>query len=327
MSRFTILITGGCGFLGSHLAEYFLKSGHSVIAVDNFCTGSAANLKFLRGLSTAENSFHFVEADVCSPWAAWIKALPSEVVKNTKMVFHMASPASPPHYQALGLETLWANSLGLKNALEFADSVGARLVFASTSEIYGDPLVNPQPESYRGNVNTVGPRACYDEAKRFGEALMYTHNRKWNTTHGIVRIFNTYGPRMNPQDGRVVINFLVQAHEGSALTIYGSGQQTRSFCYVDDLRDALVEFGKATGEFGPVNIGNPNEFTVRQLAEAVVRLFPNKNLPLEFRELPVDDPTQRRTDISRALSLLNWSPKIQLEEGLRRTYEWLADAL
>lgn len=308
-----VLITGGAGFLGSHLAERLLKDGNHVFLVDNFCTGQRKNLVYLQNLQGNKNLL-FIEADVIMPWDAWTPSLPPKV----DLIFHFASPASPPHYQRLALETMWVNSLGLSRALEFADQRKGRVVFASTSEIYGDPEISPQPESYWGNVNTVGPRSCYDEAKRFGEALIYTHNMKWNTNHGLVRIFNTYGPRMNPTDGRVIINFLVQALRGEKLTVYGDGQQTRSFCYVDDLIDGIILYAQSSIT-RPVNLGNDAEFSILEAAQAVQGMFPQKKLDIVYQDLPADDPKQRRPDLSTAKAeLKGWSPKINLEEGLRR---------
>jgi nucleoside-diphosphate-sugar epimerase len=320
MANATVLVTGAFGFLGSHLCEKHLKRGDRVVAVDNLHTGSAFNKTRLQVLGN--DAIVFVHADVCQDWEAWRSQIPAAWLDGLKLVYHFASPASPPHYQALALETMWVNSIGLRNALEFADTLGARVVFSSTSEIYGDPEVSPQPEEYRGRVNTIGPRSCYDESKRFGEALVYTHNWKKGTHHGMVRIFNTYGPGMNPADGRVVINFLVQALKGSELSIYGHGNQTRSFCFVDDLIAGIMTYADSR-ETDPINIGNPNEFTVLELAEAVMRLFPGKGLKLRHEDLPMDDPQQRCPDISRAKARLNWEPKISLDEGLKRMLVWL----
>ena len=323
-SNQTALVTGGCGFLGSHLTESLLKRGFRVVAVDNFCTGSRSNKTYLESLPQAAHNLRIVEADVCRPWKEWV---PTDFTgKKAQWVFHFASPASPPHYQALGLETMWVNSRGLAESLAAADSLGARVVFSSTSEIYGDPAVTPQPESYRGNVNTWGPRACYDEAKRFGESLIYTHNLKYGTAHGAVRIFNTYGPRMNPADGRVVINLLLQALKGEALTVYGSGKQTRSFCYVDDLIAGILAFA-ASSHSGPMNIGNEREFTILELADKVQALFPGKKLEIQFKDLPKDDPTQRRPDISLAKKTLGWQPHLDLESGLTRMLAWLKETV
>ncbi|MEO5666864.1 MAG: NAD-dependent epimerase/dehydratase family protein, partial [Bdellovibrionota bacterium] len=318
--RKTVLITGGCGFLGSHLAEAHLKDGYRVICVDNFSSASRSNESFLTSLGS--ENLVIVEADVIEAWSGWSEELPESWLEDLAYVFHFASPASPPLYQALALETMWVNSIGLSNALNFADKFGARVVFASTSEIYGDPEFSPQPESYKGNVNTVGIRSCYDEAKRFGESLIFTHNWKKNTTHGMVRIFNTYGPRMNPADGRVVINFLVQALQGNALTIYGDGSQTRSFCYVDDLVRGIRAYMMSENK-EPINIGNPVEFTILQLIDEVQKLFPSKKFERSFHPFPKDDPRQRRPDISRARERLQWEPRVSLADGLPRMLEWL----
>jgi nucleoside-diphosphate-sugar epimerase len=309
-----VLITGGGGFLGSHLAERHLEQGYDVVCIDNFATGLRSNKELLQGLPGAGERLKFVEADVCESWDKWSAGLGDFF----ETVYHFASPASPPHYQRLGLETMWTNTVGLAKAMQFADAHRGRVVFASTSEIYGDPLVSPQPESYWGNVNTLGPRSCYDEAKRFGESLIYTHNLKYGTKHGLVRIFNTYGPRMNPNDGRVIINFLVQAKEGRPLSIYGSGKQTRSFCFVDDLISGIMRYAK-TSLTEPINLGNDKEFTILEAAETVQKIFSEKSPTLEFQELPVDDPKQRRPDLTRAKTLLApWKPEVSLEAGLRR---------
>lgn len=298
-----------------------------MIGVDNFSTGSARNRAHLESLPEASERLFFIEADVCQPWTDWLKGLPDFLVEQTGHVFHFASPASPPLYQELALETMWVNSVGTRLALEFADRVGARVVFASTSEIYGDPAVSPQPETYWGNVNTVGVRSCYDEAKRFGESLIFTHNLKKGTRHGLVRIFNTYGPRMNPADGRVVINLLVQAIRGEPLTIYGDGKQTRSFCYVDDLC-AAIEAYAASDLTEPVNIGNDGEFSILELAEKVRGIFPDRRLDLVHRPMPQDDPKQRRPDLRKAKSALApWEPRVDLQTGLKRMRDWLESEL
>lgn len=317
----TILITGGAGFLGSHLAERYLLSGDNVIAVDNFATGRRENISTLERV--AKSQICFIEADVCKDWSAWEKQIPEAWLQNLKRCFHFASPASPPHYQRLGIETIWVNTLGLQNCLKFADQFGAHTTFSSTSEVYGDPEISPQPESYRGWVNTWGPRACYDEGKRLGEALMYTWNLKYGTKHGCVRIFNTYGPRMNPVDGRVIINFLVQALNDQALTIYGDGLQTRSFCYVDDLIEGIVTYSSRLLST-PVNIGNETEFSVMELGQMVQTHFAHKNLQFEYMPLPTDDPKQRRPDLRLAKEVLNpWTPKVDLKTGIVRMCEWL----
>lgn len=320
----TFVVTGGAGFLGSHLTERLLRQGHRVVAVDNFATGLPSNRAYLEKLGAESGGrLNFVEADASKPWEGWFSKLPAEWISSLKGILHFASPASPPHYQRLALETMWVNSLGLNEALECGRAHRARVIFASTSEIYGDPAVAPQPESYWGNVNTIGVRACYDEAKRFGEALLTSFDRKHGTRNGLVRIFNTYGPRMNPDDGRVVINFLVQALRGETLTVYGDGQQTRSFCYVDDLVDGILKFYESNLP-GPMNIGNDREFTILELAEAVRALFPEKKLGLEFRPLPVDDPKRRRPDLALARKELRWNPQIDLKTGLSKMAAWLA---
>jgi nucleoside-diphosphate-sugar epimerase len=244
-------------------------------------------------------------------------------LKKLSHVFHLASPASPPLYQEMAFETLWVNSLGLKRALDFADTLNARVVFASTSEVYGDPDRSPQAESYWGNVNSFGYRSCYDEAKRFGEALIFTHNWKKKTQHGLVRIFNTYGPRMNPHDGRVIINFLVQASRGEKLTVYGDGLQTRSFCYVTDLVSGLVRYAESRLTT-PVNLGNDKEFTILELAKIVKDLYLPKQLEIEHQVLPSDDPKQRQPDLTLARRDLHpWAPQVPLREGLKSMREWL----
>jgi len=299
-----VLITGAAGFLGSHLSDRFLADGHSVVGVDNFLTGRPENIAHLR----AEPRFTFVEQDVTEPLV---------VEGPLGGVLHFASPASPRDYLDLPIETLNVGSLGTHRALVLAKAKGARFLTASTSEVYGDPLVHPQPESYWGNVNPVGPRSVYDEAKRFAEALTMAYRRHHGVDTQIVRIFNTYGPRMRPRDGRVVSNFIVQALAGEPLTMYGDGSQTRSFCYVDDLVAGIVRlFERGDGE--PTNIGNPNEFTVRQLADEVLRLTGSRSRVVS-EPLPVDDPKVRQPDISRARRVLGWEPAVALAEGLHRT--------
>ncbi len=311
----SVLVTGAAGFLGSHLCEYYLKLGYTVIGVDNFCTGLRSNIEVLQ---KSYPTFQFLEKDVTLDWTD----LPA--AKNLEFVFHFASPASPPHYQKLALETLWVNSIGLKNALQFADQNFARVVFASTREVYGDPELSPQPESSWGNVNSFGERSCYDEAKRFGEALIYSHNKLRNTKHGLVRIFNTYGPRMNPNDGRVVINFILQALQNSDLTIYGDGKQTRSFCYVSDLINGISAYA-ASNLTEPMNLGNDKEFTVLELAEIILKNIPSKSR-LTFKDLPVDDPKKRRPDLAMAkLHLSGWAPTVNLQEGVSKMAEWVKD--
>jgi nucleoside-diphosphate-sugar epimerase len=332
-----VLITGGGGFIGSHLAEYYLDKNIPVVCVDNFCTGLRQNKEELKEFarlenikdksiqSTPENASEkllFFEKDVSLPWD-WAKIIGPDVLKKISHVFHLASPASPPLYQEMAFETLWVNSVGLKHALEFSDSIGARLIFSSTSEVYGDPDCSPQPESYWGRVNSFGERSCYDESKRFGEALIFTHNQKKKTQHGLVRIFNTYGPRMNPNDGRVVINFMVQAQKNEPLTIYGNGEQTRSFCYISDLIDGLARYAE-TQMTTPVNLGNDIEFKINDLVKEIKNLYPNKAITIKNLPLPKDDPRQRRPDLTLAKKQLSpWAPKVSLKEGLLNLKSWV----
>jgi dTDP-glucose 4,6-dehydratase len=301
-----IVITGGAGFVGSHLCDALIARGDAVVCVDNLCTGRKSNVEGLLG----HERFEFVEADV-------IDELP--VDGPVDGVMHLASPASPPEYLRMPLESLDVGSIGTRRALDLAKRHHARFVLASTSEIYGDPLVHPQTEEYWGNVNPIGPRAVYDEAKRFAETLTMTYRRLYDLPTGIVRIFNTYGPRLAPADGRVVSNFLVQAMDGRPLTVYGDGSQTRSFCYVDD--QVRGQIAMLDGDvLGPVNIGNPIEFTMLELARLVIELV-DRAVDIVFEPLPQDDPTRRRPDITRARELLGWEPAVDLREGLRRTYE------
>ena len=299
-----ILVTGAAGFLGSHLCDRLLRDGHQVLGMDNLLTGSLANLAHLDGHAR----FAFVKHDVTNQ---------IDVSGSLDGVFHLASPASPIDYLALPIQTLKVGSLGTHKALGVAKAKKARFLLASTSEVYGDPLVHPQTEDYWGHVNPIGPRGVYDEAKRFAEAMTMAYHRHHGVDTRIVRIFNTYGPRMRALDGRVVSNFIVQALKGEALTVYGDGSQTRSFCYVDDLIDGIVRLFER-GDADPTNVGNPDEFTVRQLAEQVLRLTGSRSTVVE-RPLPVDDPRQRRPDITRARTMLGWQPSIALEDGLRRT--------
>src|SRR6266550_7154934 len=302
-----ILITGGAGFLGSHLSDVLLQSGHSVICMDNLLTGRVENIAHLLG----HERFSFVKYNVCDYL---------HIEGPLDAVMHFASPASPQDYLEYPIATLKVGALGTHKALGLAKAKGARFLLASTSEVYGDPQVHPQPESYWGHVNPVGPRGVYDEAKRFAEAITMAYHRYHELDTRIVRIFNTYGPRMRPHDGRVVSNFIVQALQGEPLTVYGDGSQTRSFCYVDDLVEGIVRLFERGGT-DPTNIGNPNEFTVRQLAELVLRLTGSRSRIVEH-PLPTDDPKVRQPDIQRARETLGWEPKISLEAGLRRTIEY-----
>jgi dTDP-glucose 4,6-dehydratase len=299
-----VLITGAAGFLGSHLADRFLAEGHDVVGMDNFITGHKDNIAHLEG----QPRWSFVRHDV----SRFIS-----VEGPLDGVLHFASPASPIDYLELPIQTLKVGSLGTHNALGLARAKGARFLVASTSEVYGDPQVHPQPESYWGHVNPVGPRGVYDEAKRFAEAITMAYHRYHRLDTRIVRIFNTYGPRMRPGDGRVVSNFVVQALRGEPLTLYGEGQQTRSFCFVSDMIEGIYRLFMQ-GDAEPTNIGNPHEFTVRQLAELVLQLTGSAS-PIARRPLPTDDPKVRQPDIARAQSLLGWSPQVELTDGITRT--------
>ena len=302
-----VLVTGAAGFLGSHLCDRLLAQGYRVVGMDNFLTGNSANLAHLR----SHPDFQLVLHDVTN----FI-----ELEGPLDAVLHFASPASPVDYLEHPIPTLKVGSLGTHKALGLAKAKGARFLLASTSEVYGDPLVHPQPESYWGNVNPVGPRGVYDEAKRFAEALTMAYHRYHGVDTRIVRIFNTYGPRMRPHDGRVVSNFIVQALHGEPLTVYGDGSQTRSFCYVDDLVTGIVLLFER-GDADPTNLGNPHEFTVRELAALVLKLTGSRSEIVE-RPLPVDDPRVRQPDIGRVRETLGWEPKVGLEEGLRRTIDY-----
>ena len=302
-----ILITGGSGFLGSHLSEKLVKEGHDTICLDNFYTGNRQNVQHLLDYP----NFELVRHDVTLPYYA-----------EVDRIYNLACPASPVHYQANPVQTTKTSVHGAINMLGLAKRTGARILQASTSEVYGDPEVHPQTEDYWGRVNPIGIRACYDEGKRCAETLFFDYHRQNNVEIRVARIFNTYGPRMQPNDGRVVSNFIVQALNGQNITIYGDGNQTRSFCFVDDLIEGLVRFMELEENFpGPINIGNPCEFTILELAESVIRLTNSKS-KVVFKALPQDDPMQRKPDIGLAQSKLGWEPKIQLEEGLTKSIEF-----
>jgi len=298
-----ILVTGGAGFLGSHLCERLLQSGNEVICLDNFFTGSKDNIRHLIG----HDHFELLRHDVISP---------IEIECDT--IYNLACPASPVHYQFNPVRTIQANVLGVTNMLELAKRTKARILQASTSEVYGDPTVHPQKEDYWGNVNPIGIRSCYDEGKRVAETLMMDYHRQHKMDIRIARIFNTYGPRMALNDGRVVSNFILQALRGGEITVYGDGRQTRSFCYVDDMVDGLIALMAAGDFIGPVNLGNPNEFTVLELAEKVIKLTRSAS-SIAYKSLPEDDPTQRQPDIALARERLGWKPTVELEEGLKST--------
>jgi UDP-glucuronate decarboxylase len=298
-----ILITGGAGFLGSHLCDRLLKDGHELVCLDNLFTGRKSNIAHLKD----NPAFEFVRHDVIDPFKY-----------EVDQIYNLACPASPPHYQFNPIKTTKTSVMGAINCLGLAKRVKARVFQASTSEVYGDPAVHPQPESYWGNVNPIGRRSCYDEGKRCAETLFFDYHRENKVDIRVVRIFNTYGPRMHPNDGRVVSNFIVQALKGEDITIYGDGQQTRSFCYVDDLIEGFVRLMNQTETVGPMNIGNPGEFTMLQLAELTLKLVGGKS-KIVHKPLPADDPRQRRPDITLAKKILKWEPTVPLEEGLKRT--------
>ncbi len=299
-----ILVTGGAGFLGSHLCELLLEAGHQVICADNFSTGMRQNVEHLKRF----DGFRLIVHDVVEP-----------IDLDVDEIYNLACPASPPHYQADPIHTTKTCVLGTLNMLELAARYGARIFQASTSEIYGDPQIHPQVESYWGNVNTFGPRSCYDEGKRCAETLLFDFHRARQVEIKVVRIFNTYGPRMRPDDGRVVSNFIVQALKGEDITIYGNGSQTRSFCFVDDLIDGIIRVMASPASLtGPINLGNPAEFTIGELAEQVIELTGSRS-KIVYRPLPVDDPRQRRPDISLAERELGWRPRVDLSAGLAQT--------
>jgi UDP-glucuronate decarboxylase len=311
LERKTILVSGGAGFIGSHLCERLLAQGHDIICADNFFTGSKENI---RGLIRHDH-FELVRHDIVNP-----------LYLEVDRIYNLACPASPVHYQMNPIKTIKTSTVGMVNMLGLAKRVRARLLQASTSEVYGDPEEHPQKESYWGNVNPIGVRSCYDEGKRVAETLCMDYHRNNKVDIRIVRIFNTYGPRMHPNDGRVVSNFIVQALQGAPVTIYGDGSQTRSFCYVDDLVDGLIRMMENDQMIGPINLGNPAEITVRELAEQVVKMTGSASR-IEVRPLPQDDPRKRQPDISQARQKLGWEPRVPLEEGLHRTIEYFRSVL
>lgn len=302
-----ILVTGGAGFLGSHLCERLIEEGNDVICLDNLFTGNKDNIRHLLG----NRYFEFIRHDVVQP-----------IILEVDQIYNLACPASPIHYQYNPIKTTKTSVLGAINMLGLAKRVHARILQASTSEVYGDPEVHPQPESYRGCVNPIGIRSCYDEGKRVAETLFFDYHRMHGVEIKVMRIFNTYGPKMHPADGRVVSNFIVQALKGDDITIYGDGSQTRSFCYVDDEIEGMIRLMNSRADFtGPVNIGNPGEFTIKQLAELVIKLTGSSS-KLVYRPLPSDDPLQRKPVIELAKKELDWEPTIPLEEGLKKTIEY-----
>lgn len=306
-----ILVTGGAGFIGSHLCEKLLTQGHEVLCVDNFFTGHVNNINHLN-----DKNFEIIRHDITLP-------LHVEVDE----IYNLACPAAPVYYQFNPVQTVKTNVHGAINMLGLAKRVGAKILQASTSEVYGDPKEHPQKESYWGNVNPIGPRSCYDEGKRCAETLFFDYHRQYGLATKVARIFNTYGPRMQPDDGRVVSNFIVQVLENKDITVYGDGSQTRSFCYIDDLVDALLrlmESGDAV--IGPINLGNPTEFTIKQLAESVLKMLRSGN-KISFQPLPVDDPKQRKPDISEAIKILNWTPTTGLDQGLEKTINYFKEKL
>ncbi|MCB0215812.1 MAG: SDR family oxidoreductase [Caldilineae bacterium] len=301
-----ILVTGGAGFLGSHLCDRLVEAGHDVICLDNFFTSQKANVEHL----LERRNFELIRHDVTRP-----------MFFEVDEIYNLACPAAPGHYQYNPIKTTKTSVLGAINVLGLAKRVKARVFHASTSEVYGDPEVHPQPESYRGNVNPIGPRACYDEGKRAAETLMFDYHRQNGIEIRVARIFNTYGPRMHPFDGRVVSNFIRQALSGEDITLYGDGSQTRSFCYVDDLIDGFLRMMEGQHP-GPMNLGNPGEFTIRELAEMVIALSGSTSRIVQARDLPEDDPLQRKPDITLARGALGWEPSVPLHEGLGRTIAW-----
>ncbi|GJM19793.1 MAG: NAD-dependent dehydratase [Phycisphaeraceae bacterium] len=309
MSIKRILVTGGAGFLGSHLCDRLCAQGHDVICIDNFFTSQKSNVEHL----LPRRNFELIRHDVTHP--LWLEV---------DEIYNLACPAAPGHYQYNPIKTMKTSVMGAINVLGMAKRCNAKVLQASTSEVYGDPDIHPQPESYRGNVNPIGPRACYDEGKRAAETLFFDYHRSNNTNIRVIRIFNTYGPRMHPFDGRVVSNFIRQALANEDITIFGDGSQSRSFCYVDDLIEGMIRMMNGPDDFvGPVNLGNEHEFTIRELAEEAIRQCDSKS-KLVFRDLPADDPKQRQPDITLARAKLGWEPTVPLAEGMAKTIEWFS---
>jgi len=304
-----VVVTGGAGFLGSHLCDFLIEKGENVICIDNLFTGSKENIRHLVG----KDNFLFINHDIIEPIYL------NEILLDE--TYNLACPASPIHYQYNPVRTIKANTIGVINVLGLAKKHKARILQASTSEVYGDPLEHPQKESYRGNVNPIGPRACYDEGKRVAETLFFDYHRKHQLEIRVARIFNTYGPRMSKKDGRVVSNFILQALNNEPITIYGDGSQTRSFCYVSDQIEGIYKMMQQDEFIGPVNIGNPHEISILELAEKVIKMCNSKS-KLEYKELPEDDPLQRKPDIELAQQVLGWAPKIDIEKGLKKTVEY-----
>lgn len=307
----TVLVTGGAGFIGSHLCDRLIKHGDEVICVDNFFTGQKQNIEHLLD----NPHFEVIRHDIVQP-----------LILEVDQIYNLACPASPIHYQHNPIKTIKTSTVGMVNILGLAKRVNARILQASTSEVYGDPTVHPQPEEYWGNVNPIGPRSCYDEGKRVAETLCMDYHRKNNVAVRIVRIFNTYGPRMHPQDGRVVSNFIMQALQQKPITIYGEGTQTRSFCYVDDLVEGLLRMMAHDGTTGPVNMGNPQEISMKRLAELILQLTSSSST-IDYHDRPRDDPHRRQPDITKAKHLLNWQPTTSLEDGLKITIEYFRTLL
>lgn len=306
-----ILVTGGAGFLGSHLCDRLIEQGNEVICLDNFFTGDKQNIRHLIN----HDHFELIRHDVIDPFKA-----------EVDQIYNLACPASPVHYQHNPIKTIKTSVMGAINMLGLAKRTGARILQASTSEVYGDPEVHPQTEAYRGNVNPIGPRSCYDEGKRVAETLFFDYHREIKVNIRVMRIFNTYGPRMHPQDGRVVSNFIVQALNNEPITVYGDGSQTRSFCYMDDLLDGMMRLMNHDSLTGPVNIGNPGEFTILELAQKVIEKTGSKS-KIIHKELPIDDPLQRKPDITLAKNKLDWEPKINLDQGLEKTIAYFRTLL